>query len=362
MTRETKVGLLAGMALILLIGILVSDHLSVGQPEPAGELIEFATDTQRSLSADESVPAPSMRGFDRSAEPPRELRMPEEITPAVEEPAEVDPQPQTPRVAQALDDPMAQEPTDVVAEAILPAVRAITNEPTELEATRAATFEPIPAARVVPTQRETRYHTAQEALYNIAEKYYGDGNKWPIIQQANKDKVGPDGQVRAGVRLKIPYIDDVAPAQAVMETRTPEPAAAAANAAPQRTIRVEPGQTLSEIAAKHLGSYRRWPEIIDANRDQITRPEQLRADMVLKLPADARAAATTDAAANRPAAIATADSPRTYTVAGGDTLSSIARKMMNDETAWYKLYEANRDKLSSPDNLTVGVELTIPTP
>jgi len=42
MTRETKVGLLAGTALILLIGILVSDHLSVGPTQPADRMVDFA--------------------------------------------------------------------------------------------------------------------------------------------------------------------------------------------------------------------------------------------------------------------------------------------------------------------------------
>lgn len=365
MTRETKVGLLAGMALILLVGILVSDHLSVGQPQPTGELIEFANDVQQSINADDAVPAPSMRGFDRrpvDPQPRRELRMPEElVTP--EEPSEpqrvADAAAQTTEVETFTIAPPA-EAVAVADETPAPAVRAITDEPTVLESVRRESF--IPARVLVPASKPVRRHTAQEPLYKIAEKFYGDGNRWPIIQKANKDKVGPQGQVRAGVSLIIPYLEDAAPADAVAEQVAPTPPAATANAVPQRTIRVESGATLSGLAHKHLGNANRWQELLDVNKDQLIRPEDLQPGMELKLPADAPA----DATANRPAAITPREATtatsnaKTYTVVSGDSLSAIAKKHLGNESAWYKLYEANRDVMSSPDDLSVGVTLKIP--
>lgn len=51
---------------------------------------------------------------------------------------------------------------------------------------------------------------------------------------------------------------------------------------------------------------------------------------------------------------------RTYRVQKGDTLSSIASKMYNDSTAWRKIFDANKNTMKSPANLTVGQTLVIP--
>jgi len=48
MTRETKVGLLVGMGVILLIGIIVSDQLSHIQRQDASALTNFGSDSQQS--------------------------------------------------------------------------------------------------------------------------------------------------------------------------------------------------------------------------------------------------------------------------------------------------------------------------
>lgn len=51
---------------------------------------------------------------------------------------------------------------------------------------------------------------------------------------------------------------------------------------------------------------------------------------------------------------------RTYRVERGDTLASIATEICKDAGMWRKIYEANRDKLRSPDDIKVGQILVIP--
>jgi nucleoid-associated protein YgaU len=48
----------------------------------------------------------------------------------------------------------------------------------------------------------------------------------------------------------------------------------------------------------------------------------------------------------------------TYTVQSGDNLSKIGSKY---GVSWQKIFEANRDKLSDPDKIHPGQELTIPS-
>ncbi|CAB1276529.1 LysM peptidoglycan-binding domain-containing protein [Candidatus Nitrosacidococcus tergens] len=48
------------------------------------------------------------------------------------------------------------------------------------------------------------------------------------------------------------------------------------------------------------------------------------------------------------------------TVMPGDSLSSIARQVYGDGTKWKIIYEANRDKLKSPNAIFAGMKLVIP--
>jgi nucleoid-associated protein YgaU len=52
--------------------------------------------------------------------------------------------------------------------------------------------------------------------------------------------------------------------------------------------------------------------------------------------------------------------PRTYTVAAGDSLSKIAKKLYGDANQWNRIFEANRDILKNPDLIHPGQVLKIP--
>ena len=58
--------------------------------------------------------------------------------------------------------------------------------------------------------------------------------------------------------------------------------------------------------------------------------------------------------------VTTAGSNRTYTVKSGDTLSAIAKQFYNDASQYMKIFEANKNLLSSPDKIAPGQVLTIP--
>ena len=60
------------------------------------------------------------------------------------------------------------------------------------------------------------------------------------------------------------------------------------------------------------------------------------------------------------AAAAAGAAGRTYTVKAGDTLSKIAKEFYGNANEYNKIFEANKDQLSSPDKINVGQELNIP--
>ena len=51
---------------------------------------------------------------------------------------------------------------------------------------------------------------------------------------------------------------------------------------------------------------------------------------------------------------------RSYTVQSGDTLSKIAKEFYGNANDYNRIFEANRDKLESPDKIRPGQELVIP--
>ena len=52
---------------------------------------------------------------------------------------------------------------------------------------------------------------------------------------------------------------------------------------------------------------------------------------------------------------------RTYKVQPGDTLSKIAQNFYGSGNEYNRIFEANRDKLQSPDKIQAGQELVIPS-
>lgn len=51
-----------------------------------------------------------------------------------------------------------------------------------------------------------------------------------------------------------------------------------------RTYTVQPGDTLSGIAKKHLGDGNAYMKIYEANRDQLSDPDKIKPGQVLKMP------------------------------------------------------------------------------
>ena len=66
------------------------------------------------------------------------------------------------------------------------------------------------------------------------------------------------------------------------------------------------------------------------------------------------------AASDKKAPTADAATETTYKVSSGDTLWKIADKFYGDGEKWKVIYEANKDKLSSPGTIVPGQELVIP--
>lgn len=132
------------------------------------------------------------------------------------------------------------------------------------------------------------------------------------------------------------------------------------NESPSESLRiyvVRPGDTLSNIASRELGSSSLADNIFLLNRDVIDDPDHLLIGAKIRLPyANPDPVPGLPDQTRRP----TQGLGRTHIVARGDTLSSIAMQYYGTSAGWRFLFEANKHLLPNPNQLSVGMELSIP--
>jgi nucleoid-associated protein YgaU len=161
------------------------------------------------------------------------------------------------------------------------------------------------------------------------------------------------------------------PAEAPAETEAPTPEGSTEQAVdttttlPVSAVRelayvVKAGQTLSDVAGELLGSRGRWRELYEANKDKLPDPDHVVAGMTLTFPSEKATASPKRAVATT----TTASSPRsssqgsrTYTVAKGDTLYSIARAQLGAGGRWREIAQLNG---IDGAGLRAGDELRLP--
>lgn len=151
-----------------------------------------------------------------------------------------------------------------------------------------------PSAAVIATH----VVAADQTLWAIAQRHYGDGRQWPLIAQANPT-VRPD-RLTIGTVLTIPPIGQTATvaagaaSTAGMAGRTTGPLPAtdaravldrpSGVGAAVRSVRVREGDTLSAIARREYGDGAKWDLIYRANRSRLRGPNAIRPGMVLEVP------------------------------------------------------------------------------
>lgn len=307
-TREHKLALIVGFSILLLVGVLISDHYSRARQarmEPAGP---------------EQV---ALKEPGRPAAAPVDPLRPVSGKPPAERPREVaaGPVPGAPTPAVNSGGPSLTDAIEIVQRITPPPYEAglggRTADDAAIRAESVARGGPLgplpggiselqlpsdrltPVAKVDPSEppkpaRTDRVHTVQknETLYGIAERYYGSGVLWQKLADYNKDRVGRDGLIRAGASLRIPSKDvltgkpeDAGSPVAPPSGRPPAPAAIAADTRLARadTYVVKQGDTLGEISLQLLGTSRRWRDFLRVN--DLKDEDMLIAGTVLKVPA-----------------------------------------------------------------------------
>jgi len=214
-----------------------------------------------------------------------------------------------------------------------------------------------------------------------------------VVRRPDAEKAADPPPVRPGVRIVDPPAGPVAPPAGPV----------ALPPAPARKHLVKAKETLRKIARQEYGpeNEKQYVLILQANKDQLEGDDTLQVGMTLVIPplpasvSRPPAASPPPAVAGAPAASPAPAAPpylvmgmdelrrafgspapspapvvdrpsdparQYYVIRRGDSLAKIAKEKLHDESraAVQKLYKANKDKLSDPDDLPVGMKLVIP--
>ncbi len=137
---------------------------------------------------------------------------------------------------------------------------------------------------------------------------------------------------------------------------------------PVRRCTVQPGDSLTRIASRNYGSgsKRVVNAIFDANRAQLSSPDQLRVGMELVLPeveglAKPGPEAPPEAAPQQDTPKRGDEGPyRYYQIQKGDRYATIARDLLGDVDRWRELAELNKDIFPDPAKIRCGVRIRLP--
>lgn len=325
-TREHKLALIVGFSLVLVLGVLISDHFSKARSQQLatdmspGTAERFGADTSGLRAVPASLERVADSGPQAFSNPPVQLPPTSKQTP-LDTPVKTEivmgRLPEEGPQGNGLLQRLGHETVPLVVPAPLSpgeqpgGVRPIDpqtgqRQPAGLDPVR--THEPLgggeqaPAAtgprdnlvNGVPRESMTRHDVREgESVYRIAQEAYGDGKLWTKLLDYNKGKISSDGAVRVGVTILLPPKDALlgkaVPASGPSAGDTArKPSSDGGEGKPEkagRTYVVQKGDSLSEIAQKQLGTSRRWPELVELNKSTLPDADSLVVGMTLRLPA-----------------------------------------------------------------------------
>ncbi|GAB4383811.1 MAG: hypothetical protein Kow0022_04560 [Phycisphaerales bacterium] len=280
MTREHKLALIVGFSLVLVVGILISDHLSPASLDEPLETLSF----NLPLAEPEPFVVPSTRLREADSEPPAQSETAPPALASAQEPIAL-PSAETPKSVMSF----PTGPVEIVQGSGQSAGSAMTADTSGSPVPGFVPVGPERSVRVQVTESAAVYakYVVQEGdtVAGIARRFLGSDSRWPEIQALNPDRVGKDGSVRAGVTLKMPASSSGG--GRLLNTQGSAPArTGAADAGSRRIYVVKANDTLSQIAQRELGTSKRMEEILRLNKDKIRNPDEIYEGLKLVLPSN----------------------------------------------------------------------------
>lgn len=359
MTKETKIGLLVGMGFIILIGILVSDHLSEAQKDNSAELRGLTAQTYQN----DDIPPGIASNDGKPDNPPilgrkDTIKLPDELNnntrrnnnPIVSDNAgNSAPINNSTTLNNLIRNSNKPENTDTQKPFVIR--QGVNNN-----SPNGATYQPEVRGNAPATEHDS---TTSNPLYN--KNNYANQNNTPNNSQNIIVKPKPD--INSNTNRVQPERHTLKNHPDFVEVK---PAV--------RAHHVQQNETLSDISKKYYGTVRHWRLIYEHNKSVLPNPNVVREGVRIVIPdlpqkkaspEQPKIGETRVAEKNTtPKPVVEANKPKTeyieYTVKEGDMLSKLAAKFYGKQTAWPKLHQLNKSVIPDPDRLKPGTVIRAP--
>lgn len=154
---------------------------------------------------------------------------------------------------------------------------------------------PQPVAPANDPRDETLHVVQQgETYWSIARQHYGAGRYFQALGEYNKPRISDQQSLKPGMKVLVPSANTLDARYGKLMQASGH---AKAPAKPQSGLKFDPqgrpyyivgeGDTLGEIATRHLGKTLRSDEIYRLNQEQLKTPNSLKTGMLLVMPNDA---------------------------------------------------------------------------
>ena len=270
MRRDTQIGIILGIAILVIIGVFLSTRTS-DQKAVIPDLAMSEEVAQKSEI--EEIDINDIFKESKGAEPEEassveyssdEVQVREKVV----ESTQPEEQPEKTLVETPEDDTSLEGEWEGVAEEIV--VESEIIEDTEIAK------KILPAEETVIPEKELQISSyrvstdtiykvqSNDSLFKISKKYYGDGKKWNKIFEANKDSMPDPDSLYVGQKLLIPDVTVEKETNRVFQTSVKK----------ERSVNVvthtvEAGDTLYRLAEKYYDDPTVWIKIYEANEDTI---------------------------------------------------------------------------------------------
>jgi nucleoid-associated protein YgaU len=299
-TRETKIGLLVGLAFVLVVGILLSEHVTAVKDKPTAALQASGDAVRRAVEAPMAAPPVSPDVVvENDPQPSTVVATRDQLDkPARAEVDVLDTTTSDTTVITVKRDPDALPPTKslepenvqlagglvdaarMLGEELVPLTASYDRKPTDPQPA------PAPPARQPTSSVPATDYVAQpgDTLNKLAGRFLGGNtpaNRRAIIDLNPQLQKQPD-KIIVGQKYLIPVRD-----LAVKAPTTRPSAVPIAPAAPARKSReyvVQAGDSLWKIAKNELGDAGKIDELKSLNADLLGDSETVKVGMKLKLP------------------------------------------------------------------------------
>lgn len=301
MRKDTQIGIILGVVILVVIGVFLSTRSSVKEPK-----VPDLTISEKDASEDKiiDIEGTGVKEIDIS-----ELAKASktEITDTIEETEEITSEEDFVEERQIKREFGKREPVKEPAkrdetviegkwEGVKTEVKAIEEDVSEIS-TPEEKIEEFSKGTIIPekeqkvpvaeiqTRKVVHKVASNDSLIKLSRQYYGDETKWKIIFEANKDKIQNPDLLYTGLELVIP---DIKASEKKEEVRHYEglsgqqPAKKLFKTPEKHTV--SPGETLYSLARKYYGDASKWVRIYDANEDNIMDKRLLEVGQTLIIP------------------------------------------------------------------------------